>query len=149
MLSMFFALDVFHSSIYIFFVLFNCGNIVGLNILEKSSIEDTSRSFKSFITAVEKSNNGFVTQWGDGFAAQFKNKRFGGVFGYVESEYNGKVTNKCELRWFCADDKVDNAAVPTAKTLPNTNKVVAAPASNDSLDGFLSIPDGMDEDVPF
>lgn len=118
-------------------------------IVVTDSNGNTSRSFKSFITAVEKSNNGFVTQWGDGFAAQFKNKRIGGVFGYVESEYNGKVTNKCELRWFCADDKVDNAAVPTPKTLPNTNKVVAAPASNDSLDGFLSIPDGMDEDVPF
>lgn len=110
---------------------------------------NTSRSFKSFITSVEKSNNGFVTQWGDAFAAQFKNKRIGGVFGLVESEYNGKVTARCELRWFCADDKADTARAPERKNLPNNNRVVSAPTSGESFDGFLSIPDGMDEEIPF
>ena len=110
---------------------------------------NTSRSFKTFITCVEKSNSGFVTQWGDAFAQQFKNKRIGGVFGMVENEYNGKVTNRCELRWFCADDKADGANVPTPKTLPNNNRVVNAPASSGQIDGFLSIPDGMDEEIPF
>ena len=51
-----------------------------------------SKSFKSFINSVEKSNSGFTTQWGDKFAAQFKGKRIGGVFGEVENEYNGKVS---------------------------------------------------------
>lgn len=110
---------------------------------------NTSRSFKTFITCVEKSNSGFVTQWGDAFAQQFKNKRIGGVFGMVENEYNGKVTNRCELRWFCADDKADGANIPTPKTLPNNNRVVNAPASSGQIDGFLSIPDGMDEEIPF
>ena len=110
---------------------------------------NTSRSFKTFITCVEKSNSGFVTQWGDAFAQQFKNKRIGGVFGMVENEYNGKITNRCELRWFCADDKADSANVPTPKTLPNNNRVVNAPASSGQIDGFLSIPDGMDEEIPF
>ena len=119
-------------------------------IVVTDSDGNTSRSFKSFITCVEKSNNGFVTRWGDAFAAQFKGKRIGGVFGLVENEYNGKVTARCELRWFCADDKADSAAVPQAKLLPNSNTVVNAPtASAGQIDGFLSIPDGMDEEIPF
>ncbi len=110
---------------------------------------NTSRSFKTFITCVEKSNNGFVTQWGDAFASQFKGKRIGGVFGKVENEYNGKVTQRCELRWFCADDKADNANVPNPKLLPNSNHVVKAPDQSEQLDGFLTLPEGMDEEIPF
>ena len=110
---------------------------------------NTSRSFKTFITAVEKSNNGFVTQWGDGFAAQFKNRRIGGVFGEVENEYNGKTSMRHELRWFCADDKADNAAIPNPKYLSNNNRTVSAPAADKELDGFLQLPDGMDEEIPF
>lgn len=105
---------------------------------------NTSRSFKSFITCVEKSNSGFKTEWGDAFAAQFKGKRIGGVFGIVENEYQGKVTKRSELRWFCEDSKADNAKVPDPKLLPNSNVTVTAPSS----DGFMNIT-GDDEEVPF
>ena len=110
---------------------------------------NAAKSFKSFITSVEKSNSGFVTQWGNNFGAQFKNKRVGGVFGKVDNEYNGKVTARTELRWFCADDKVEGARIPDHKRLPNTNTTVPAPASDPELDGFLSIPDGSEEEIPF
>lgn len=106
---------------------------------------NTSRSFKSFITSVEKSNSGFVTVWGDTFAAQFKGKRIGGVFGLVENEYQGRVTKRCELRWFCDDSKADNAKAPDLKALPNTNRIVGAPSSDD----FVSVQDGMDDEIPF
>lgn len=105
---------------------------------------NTSRSFKTFITCVEKSNNGFRTEWGDGFAAQFKGKRIGGVFGIVENEYQGKVTKRTELRWFCEDTKADNAKVPDPKLLPNSNVTVAAPSS----DGFMNIT-GDEDEIPF
>lgn len=98
-----------------------------------------SRSFKTFISCVENSNSGFVTAWGDTFASQFKGKRIGGVFGMVESEYNGKITNRPELRWFCADDKADAANVPEPKVLPNTNKTVDVP----------TISAATDEEIPF
>ena len=106
---------------------------------------NTSRSFKTFVTSVEKSNSGFVTAWGDTFASQFKGKRIGGVFGPVESKYQGKVSTRCELRWFCDDAKTDGARVPDLKALPNNNRIVNAPASND----FVSVPDGVDEEIPF
>lgn len=103
-----------------------------------------SKSFKTFINCVEKSNNGFSVQWGEQFESQFKGKKIGGVFGEVENEYNGKISMRRELRWFCSDDKVDSASVPEAKMLPNTNKTVAAPNAD-----FMKVAPGTDEEIPF
>lgn len=114
-------------------------------IVTEDNDGNCSRSFKTFINCVERSNNGFQTTWGDAFASQFKNKRIGGVFGLVENEYNGKVTKRCELRWFCDDSKADSANIPDPKLLPNTNKTVGVPDVN----GFMSVPDGDNEEVPF
>ena len=123
-----------------------------LYILTEDENGQCSRSFKRFITAVEKSNSGFVTQWGDNFGAQFKNKRLGGVFGIVEDEYNGKVTKKHQLRWVCNWDSVATASVPDPKLLPDTNvRVSSIPSASASVSqgGFINIPDGVDEEVPF
>lgn len=112
-----------------------------------------SKSFKSFITSVEKSNSGFQVTWGDKFVTQFKNKRVGGVFGEVENEYNGKTSMRHELRWFCADDKADVAGIPDPKFLADSNKRVPAPSvpaagvAGDA--GFINVPDGDDEAIPF
>lgn len=99
-----------------------------------------SKSFKTFITCFEHSNNVEAT-WGDTFVNQFKNKKIGGVFGKVENEYNGKVTMRTELRWFCSDDKVDTANIPAPKYLEK-----ASTPSSDSQ-GFIDISD--DEELPF
>lgn len=114
-------------------------------IVVTDSNNDCSKSFKTFINCVERSNNGFKTQWGDSFCNQFKGKKIGGVFGEVENEYNGKVTMRHELRWFCDDSKADSATVPMSKKLPNSNKTVAAPDNDD----FMNVPDGSEEEIPF
>lgn len=98
-----------------------------------------NRSFKGFTTSFEKSNN-CETVWGDKFADQFTNKKIGGVFGRVENEYNGKRSMRVELRWFCADDKADEATVPADKML----KTAAVPN-----DGFMNIPANSNEMVPW
>jgi hypothetical protein len=113
-------------------------------IVTEDNDGNCSRSFKTFITCVEKSNNGFITQWGDDFATQFKNKRIGGVFGIVESEYQGKTTKRTELRWFCDDAKADTATVPDPKLLPNNNKTVGVPAPTD----FMTVT-GDDDEIPY
>ena len=115
-------------------------------IVVTDSNGDCSKSFKTFISCIEKSNSGFKTEWGDNFCNQFKNKKIGGVFGEVENEYNGKVSMRHELRWFCDDNKAADANVPAAKYLPNHNKIVSAPVSADE---FMSIPDGSEEEIPF
>lgn len=56
---------------------------------------NTNRGFKTFIETVEKSNNGFKVAWGDGFAACFKNKLVGGVFG--REEYMNDNTGECKF----------------------------------------------------
>ena len=58
-------------------------------ILTEDNDGNCSRSFKTFLTCVEHSNNGFETQWGDNFGQQFKNKLVGGVFGIQMDFYNG------------------------------------------------------------
>ena len=116
-------------------------------IVTETDNGDCSRSFKTFITCVEKSNNGFAVQWTDtaAFEAQFKNKKIGGVFGIVENEYQGKVSDRHELRWFCDDSKVDSANVPQPKYLPNSNTTTSALADN-----FVNIAGTIEEEeIPF
>lgn len=104
-----------------------------------------TKSFKTFITCVEKSNSGFSTTWGDAFASQFKGKRIGGVFGAVESEFEGRIIRRTELRWFCEDSRADAAKPPAPKLVENSNKTVGIPSS----DGFMNVPEGSDGEIPF
>jgi len=104
----------------------------------------TSRNFKSFVTSVERSNKGFVTAWGDNWGAQFKNKVIGGVFGMVESEYNGKRSMRPQLRWFCSIEAVPNANIPEPKLL---REPAQAPDQTAAGEGFMQA-DNFDE-VPF
>lgn len=108
----------------------------------------TTRGFKTFTTCVEHSNAGFTTQWGDKFCEQFKNKNIGGVFGEQLDFYNGKKIKKRVLRWFTSSDKVADAQIPdvteTAAYKNRGNAGVPVPGGD-----FMSIPDGIDEELPF
>ena len=108
----------------------------------------TSRNFKTFTTCVEHSNAGFTTQWGDNFCQQFKDKKIGGVFGEQMDYYNGDEKKKRVLRWFVSSDKVADAQIPdmsetAAYKQYKQNGAIA------SSDGFMNIPDGIDEELPF
>lgn len=105
-----------------------------------------NRSFKSFVTSVERSN-GFEMKDSDwaNFGKIFKGKKVGGVFGEVENEYNGKTTMRHELRWFCEVNKVLDADVPDPKYLKRET-----PAARVGSDGFMQIPEDADnEEIPF
>ena len=121
--------------------------------------QKTSRSFKTFCTCVEKSNN-YTIQWGGGsWAQQFKNKKIGVVFGEVENEYEGNISMRRNARWFCAWDKVKEANIPAPKYLngsgpaaptnnaPNTTDTTTK--SDTGIDGFLNLPEGCDDEIPF
>lgn len=109
----------------------------------------TSRAFKTFTTCVEHSNTGFVTQWGDNFCQQFKDKKIGGVFGEQMDFYNGEEKKKRVLRWFVSSEKVADAQIPdlseTAAYKQNKQNVAITTGNSD----FMSIPDGIDEELPF
>lgn len=117
-------------------------------ILTEDADGKCSRSFKTFTTCVEHSNAGFTTQFGDKFGEQFKNKKIGGVFGEQMDFYNGEEKKKRVLRWFTSSDKVADATIPdmseTKAFKENKNN-----RSTTSSDGFMNIPDGIDEELPF
>lgn len=123
-------------------------------ILTEDAEGKCNRSFKTFTTCVEHSNTGFTTQWGDNFGAQFKNKKIGGVFGEQMDFYNGKEVRKRVMRWFVSLDKVEKAGIPeTTETKAYKEYKGSAQSFYDKAqkdaDGFMNIPDGIDEELPF
>lgn len=110
-----------------------------------------SRSFKTFTTCVKHSNPGFEESWGDNWGAQFKNKKIGGVFGPQMDYYNGREMEKRVLRWFVSYDKAADAQIPNlSETQAYKNRVSGYPqGSVPAGDGFMNIPDGVDEELPF
>ena len=109
-----------------------------------------TKAFKSFMRAYAESNNIKENdiKWDDGFAAQFKNKKIGVVFGNVEEEYNGEVKMRRRIRWYCDYAKVDNQKVPADKLLGN-KPVSNNNGGNNSGDGFMTPSDDTDDVIPF
>ena len=111
----------------------------------------TSRNFKTFCTCFEKSN-GTTINWVDNSAqwcGQFKNKKIGGVYGIVHSEYQGEEKVRTEFRWFVSDDKADSAQIPNEKMLSEAERarLTSKPGSGGD---FVNIPDGVDDEgLPF
>ena len=102
----------------------------------------TTRNFKSFITAFEKSN-GCEAVWDESFCKQFKGKKIGVVYGNIEEEYNGERKMRRRIRWFCEDAAVDTAKIPDDKLLGTPNKNVHR------SDGFMNVSNSVDEEIPF
>lgn len=107
----------------------------------------TSRDFKTFCTSYEKSNNTTI-QWGGGnWAAQFKGKRIGIIYRAEENEYDGQTSMRNVPFRFCSWDAVKDATVPKPKYL-NGRAPASAPAPT-GIDGFVAIPEGTEEAIPF
>lgn len=102
----------------------------------------TSRAFKTFITCVEHSNNMEVKWDVENWAAQFKGKKIGGVFGEQMDYYNGEEKKKVILRWFVSTDNVEDAEIP---------KMTESKAykNRPQDDGFTNVPDDVSEELPF
>ena len=111
---------------------------------------NTSRNFKTFCSSVEASNPGFKISWGDGFAACFRKKMVGAVFGPVENEYQGNISIRNELRWYCSVEKSKDAKVPELKKLKkDPGQPQGTPEIPGSVPGFMQVPEGYDDDLPF
>ena len=105
-----------------------------------------TKGFKSFVKAYADSNGLTEDQikWGSDFAAQFKNKRIGVVFGNVEETYNGKTGLRRKIRWFCGYDNVSKQNIPADKLENGGQKA----QSDIPVDTFVNVSDD-DEDLPF
>ena len=101
----------------------------------------TSKKFKQFCTSIERSNNSQI-EWGAKFEQSIVGKVVGGVFGeeeYLDTANNVKTARK--LFWFRSVDGIQDAKVPNKRTLEGTD--------TNAPDGFVNIPEGIDEDLPF
>lgn len=131
------------------------------------SQNDTSMAIARFSLAVDRrgrSNNSQDGQTADfiscvafGRTAEFIEKYFTkgnriGVYGHIQT---GSYTNKDGAKVYTTDVVVDEAEFVESKgeASNNAGSGFTAPAYNQAPapagDGFMNIPDGIDEDLPF
>lgn len=106
----------------------------------------TLRRFKTVITNFEESNSGFHWDWDE---QKLKGKKIGALFNNKEYNFNnrsGFFTN-CHSLVTVEKIKSGKFEIP-ADTLLKTGSAYSAQPAPDS-DGFMNIPDGIDEQLPF
>lgn len=120
-------------------------------ILAEDDKGQCTSQIKTFCTCVEHSNERFSC-WmpnGEFDFANIKNKKLGGVFGEQMDFYDGKEKKKRVLRWFCSSDKVTDAQIPDMSETAAYKAYKEKGGMPASPDGFMNIPDGIDEELPF
>lgn len=98
-------------------------------------------NWNTFFADLEDSNNGFVF---GGDIKTLKGKLIGGKFYIEQTEYNGNIYDHTRLKWTCVADDVRNGK---AGKMPKDKLIESAPKTD--ANGFMSIPDGTDEEVPW
>lgn len=102
----------------------------------------TKRKFKTFTEALEESNAGYHFDWDE---QKFKGKLIGGLFN--EREYEGRdgaVRRSTNWANVCTVDKIRDGNF----TIPD-DKLLNKPAPTTASTGFMDIPDGIDDELPF
>jgi len=99
------------------------------------------RKLKASMTAIEKSNEGYVWNWDE---TSLKGKLVGGLFGNKEFEYNGKRGFFTDCRLLCGAERIRSGDF----TIPADKLLNGNTTTND-----LDIPEGFqavkDDDIPF
>lgn len=111
--------------------------------------------FKGLMTSVERSNQGYHFPWGtQGNEKTLVGKKFGAVMGRRQFLTNDNekrfVTEIFQIRSL---DGLKDAKIPEDRLLEEAPQAAPAmtPASDPALaaEGFMSIPDGISEELPF
>ena len=110
----------------------------------------TKNSFAKWTNAFEDSNNGYKWDWKE---SKWKGLTVGIVFGETGTVIDGREIVYTEPRFGVSADKVRNGSAPKAKFLAKRNYT----GNNSNSDGtpdtnpndFVSIPEGVDEEIPF
>ena len=101
----------------------------------------TKRRFKTFTEALEESNPGYHFDWDE---QKFKGKLIGGLFNEREYAKNDGSTGRAiNMAQVTTVEKIRSGKyqLPKDKLLPGSS-------ATDS-DGFMNIPEGADEELPF
>ncbi len=110
--------------------------------------------FKGLITSIEKSNVGYVFPFGQANNEKtLVGKKFGAVMGREEFlTSDGKKRMATKIFQIRSVEGLKEAKVPEDKLLEESAGTPAASAPQygpADKDGFMNIPDGIDEELPF
>ena len=107
----------------------------------------TKRRFKTFTNALEDSNPGYHFDWDE---SKFKSKLIGLVFNYREYEFNGQtgMTPNVAKVASIGDIKENRFKIPEDKFLKNS-PTTSTSANQSAIDGFINVPAGNEEEIPF
>ena len=102
----------------------------------------------SFFSNLEDSNNGFVFDAESGNLKSLKGKLLGGKFAIRQTEKGGTIYDHTQLRWTCVADDVREGH---PGKMPNDKLLEPAPAMRPPVpsDDFVSVPEGIDDELPF
>ncbi len=106
------------------------------------------RRFKTVITAFEDSSSGYHWNWDE---QTLKGKTIGGLFNNKEYAFNGRhgfYTN-CHSLINVEKIRTGKFTVPDDTLLKNTGSAGSESQPAVDSDGFINIPDGIDEELPF
>ena len=118
-----------------------------LNVPADGDQDYVFTNWNTFFADLEDSNNGFIF---DGDIKKLKGKLIGGKFHIKQTEYNGSVYDHTKMRYTCVAEDVRQGKagkLPKDKLVGTTNRPAAASASE--MDGFVNLPDGSEEELPF
>ena len=112
--------------------------------------EWTKNSFAKWTNAFEDSNDGYKWDWKED---KWKNLKVGIVFGETGTVIEGREVVYTEARFACSISKVSDGSAPKAKFVSRNGYTgngssSSAPAS-DKNDGFMNVPEGTEEEIPF
>lgn len=107
----------------------------------------TKRRFKTFTEALEDSNDGYHFDWDE---QKFKGMLIGGLFN--EREYESQKGDIRRATNWAGVTSVENIrsgdyTLPNDRLLDRGYNQPSAPVTDSK--GFMSIPDGVDEELPF
>lgn len=122
--------------------------VFNLNVPNDNSQPYVWDNWNTFFADLEDSNSGFIF---DGDLKKLKGKVIGGKFHIEQTAKNGNVYDHTKMKWSCVADDVRNGK---AGRLPNdkligTGRTTPKTSSASEMDGFLSIPEGAEEELPF
>ncbi len=117
--------------------------IFNLNVPNDSSQQYVWDNWNTFFADLEDSNGGFVF---GGDIKTLKGKLIGGKFHNHQSEYNGNVYDHIQLKWTCPADDVRNGK---PGRMPKDKLITGSNSAATGSDGFMSVPEAADDEIPF
>ena len=110
--------------------------------------EWTKNAFARWTNALEDSNKDYTWDWDE---KKWKGLKIGLIYGRTGAVINGKPVEFTEVRFPESIDNIKsgNYKTPNFKERKGYAEAVNATVAKPNADGFMNIPDNVDEDLPF